>query len=51
MLVYSYFGSYVEIKRSQFNTDNDYYSEIIKIKFNITIKDEEFTVNDLIDLI
>ena len=51
MLLYDHMGKCVELKRSDFTTDLEYYSKLIALKFNINLKRPTLSVNEICDLI
>lgn len=51
MWLNDYRGNCVEIMRSDYKTDNEYYSKILAIKFNITLNPPSLSVDDIFDLI
>ena len=51
MLIYSYDGKLINIKRSDYHNNIDYYAKIIKIKFNKELERDSMNPDDIINLI
>ena len=47
MLVYDPSGNIIEISRNEFITDKEFYSKIIKSKFNKNIVKEENSIDNI----
>jgi hypothetical protein len=51
MWFYDFRGKCIEVMRSDYNTDCEYYSKILAVKFNIKLNTTSLSVDDIFDLI
>ena len=51
MLVYSYHGKCVEVRRESYYTDTQYYTAILKIKYDKSLETDTLTVSELCEMI
>ena len=51
MIVYSHNGKCVEIKRSDYYTDADYYIAFVNIKYGESLSRHTMTVDELCEMI